>query len=67
MRWPWKRHPDDHAAAQRGREIEVRTSAAEREAQEAIRRARAARARAEHHIRENHLGPTFDIALRESR
>jgi len=67
MRWPWKRHPDDHAAAQRGRELEAKTRAAEREAQEAIERAQKARARANHHIRENHLGPTFDLALREPR
>jgi hypothetical protein len=67
MRWPWKRRPDDHEAAQRGREIEVKIRAAQDEAVAAIAHAERSKARAESIIRENHLAPRIAAALREHR
>jgi RNA polymerase-binding transcription factor DksA len=67
MRWPWKRRPDDPAVHERERELEARTRAAERQAMAAIAQARTARERSHKHIRDNHLGPTFDLAFKEPR
>ena len=67
MRWPWTRRPDDRAAAQRGRELEVKVLAAQDEATEAIARAQRSKARAARLIRENHLGPRIAAALKEHR
>lgn len=67
MRWPWKRRPDDHEAAQRGRVLEVRVRAAQDEAVAAIADAERAKRRAQRLIRENHLAPRIAAALREHR
>lgn len=66
MRWPWKMRPSDRDAAERGRALDVRTQMVELQARAAIAHAQSARARANKHIRENHLGPTFDAAFKES-
>ena len=66
MRWmPWGRRPDDQAAAERGRELEARTLAAQEDALRAIAEADRAKARAHRLIRENRLAPKIAAALRE--